>query len=339
MKSTVFWASYYGLRLDASDEFVQGYIDGMRLDQRGQGVACGRGWIPRSKKCSRDKASQTSKEAKARTAEKSRERAKLKGEAKISKNIDKLSKKQPSDLTPAELKLALRRVNKEKDNAQDSLREVTQMTKYGLMAKPGMEDEANKRERKLLRISRIANALNDENDRRNAGSDTEKAFNKAVARRKEKQQKRSTAAEIRKIRQAEESRRKALNSQPIEKAVDVIPDQGVRDQVRRRISYALKDGPISSNAAVESIQGVGRSQPYQKRIVRRLRRAGLITPEPDRNSLKEDLDKVMTGSIADRESSIRALASKHNISEDEAFAQYRQARDNNRAARRKARHN
>jgi hypothetical protein len=85
MKPTVFWANYYGFRLDASDKFVQGYVDGMRLDQRGQGVACGRGWIPRSKKCSPDKAKQTSKEAKAKTVEKSRERAKLKGEVNAAK--------------------------------------------------------------------------------------------------------------------------------------------------------------------------------------------------------------------------------------------------------------
>lgn len=83
--STVSLALRYKLRLDASEAFIQGYIDGMRLDQRGQGVACGKGWIPRSKKCSPDKAKQTSKEAKAKTVEKSRERAKLKGEVKAAK--------------------------------------------------------------------------------------------------------------------------------------------------------------------------------------------------------------------------------------------------------------
>ena len=85
MASTTSLALHYGLRLDASPEFVQGYVDGMRLDQRGQGVACGRGWIPRSKKCSRDKASATPKEAKDRTVEKAKERAKLKGEVKAAK--------------------------------------------------------------------------------------------------------------------------------------------------------------------------------------------------------------------------------------------------------------
>jgi hypothetical protein len=85
MASTTSLALHYGLRLDASPEFIRGYADGMRLDQRGQGVACGRGWIPRSKKCSRDKATATPKEAKARTVEKSKERAKLKGEVKAAK--------------------------------------------------------------------------------------------------------------------------------------------------------------------------------------------------------------------------------------------------------------
>jgi hypothetical protein len=85
MTSTAALALHYGLRLDSAPEFIQWYVDGMRLDQRGQGVACGRGWIPRSKKCSSDKAKQTSKEAKAKTVEKSKARAKLKGEVKAAK--------------------------------------------------------------------------------------------------------------------------------------------------------------------------------------------------------------------------------------------------------------
>ena len=85
-------ALHYGLRLDASEAFIQGYVDEMRLDQRGQGVACGRGWIPRTKKCSRDKASQTSKEAKAKTVERAKERAKLKGEVKSAKGTKPYTK-------------------------------------------------------------------------------------------------------------------------------------------------------------------------------------------------------------------------------------------------------
>lgn len=44
-------ASYYGLRLDASEAFIQGYADGMRLDAKGQGKPCGRGFIAREKNC------------------------------------------------------------------------------------------------------------------------------------------------------------------------------------------------------------------------------------------------------------------------------------------------
>lgn len=102
--STVSLALRYGLRLDASEAFIQGYIDGMRLDQRGQGVACGKGWIPRSKKCSPDKAKQTSKEAKAKTVEKAKARAKLKGEVKAAKGQKpRVKEKTEPKLDPAQL--------------------------------------------------------------------------------------------------------------------------------------------------------------------------------------------------------------------------------------------
>jgi hypothetical protein len=73
--------------MKALTHFAAGYAAVMenRFDQRGQGVACGAGWIPRTKKCSPDKAKQTSKEAKAKTVEKARQRAKLKGEVKAAK--------------------------------------------------------------------------------------------------------------------------------------------------------------------------------------------------------------------------------------------------------------
>lgn len=93
-------ALQYGLRLDASPEFIRGYVDGMRLDQRGQGVACGRSWIPRTKKCSRDKASQTSREAKSKTVEKAKERAKLKGEVKAAKGKKPYVKPKPVEAKP-----------------------------------------------------------------------------------------------------------------------------------------------------------------------------------------------------------------------------------------------
>lgn len=73
--------------MEALTPFAAGYLAVMenRFDQRGQGVACGRGWIPRSKKCSRDKASQTSKEAKAKTVDRAKARAVLKREVKAAK--------------------------------------------------------------------------------------------------------------------------------------------------------------------------------------------------------------------------------------------------------------
>ncbi len=130
-------ALHYGLRLDASEAFIQGYVDGMRLDQRGQGVACGKGWIPRSKKCSSDKAKQTSKEAKAKTVEKSRERAKLKGEVKAAKGQKPYVKEKPD---PKQDPATLKKVNTEfskrvTDVATEYLREANvAKPRYGEIA-------------------------------------------------------------------------------------------------------------------------------------------------------------------------------------------------------------
>jgi hypothetical protein len=52
MYSTQAWAAHYGLPLNAPEDFVQGYADGMRLDAKGQGKPCGRGFIAPGKKCS-----------------------------------------------------------------------------------------------------------------------------------------------------------------------------------------------------------------------------------------------------------------------------------------------
>lgn len=52
MYSTQAWAAHYGLPLNTPDEFVQGYVDAMRLDAKGQGKPCGRGFIAPGKKCS-----------------------------------------------------------------------------------------------------------------------------------------------------------------------------------------------------------------------------------------------------------------------------------------------
>ena len=51
MTSTTAIASYYGIRLDASDAFIQGYVDGMRWDAKGQSTRCGKGWIAAGKTC------------------------------------------------------------------------------------------------------------------------------------------------------------------------------------------------------------------------------------------------------------------------------------------------
>lgn len=58
-----------------------------RFDRKGEGVACGRGWISRRKKCGRDKSRITSPEAKARTVEKQKERQQLRGQVKAAKGM------------------------------------------------------------------------------------------------------------------------------------------------------------------------------------------------------------------------------------------------------------
>lgn len=65
--------------------YSRGYADGWRGDARGQGVACGGGWISPRKKCSRDKAKTTSQENLAKTREKRKEMHELKGAVKAAK--------------------------------------------------------------------------------------------------------------------------------------------------------------------------------------------------------------------------------------------------------------
>lgn len=65
MYSTQSWAAHYGLPLKTPDEFVQGYVDAMRMDAKGEGKPCGRGFIPKDKKCSSDKAKQLAQDLKA----------------------------------------------------------------------------------------------------------------------------------------------------------------------------------------------------------------------------------------------------------------------------------
>jgi hypothetical protein len=65
MYSTQAWAAHYGLPLNAPDDFVQGYADGMRLDAKGQGKPCGRGFIAPGKKCSAKGSQQLAQDLKA----------------------------------------------------------------------------------------------------------------------------------------------------------------------------------------------------------------------------------------------------------------------------------
>ncbi|MEL6853508.1 MAG: hypothetical protein AAFO83_00190 [Cyanobacteria bacterium J06607_13] len=87
-------------RNDSDSSWLSGYLDVMenRFDQRGQGVPCGSGWISRAKKCSKEKASQTPKEAKSRGAKKARERLKLKRKIESNTNMGRTKAyyKEPS---------------------------------------------------------------------------------------------------------------------------------------------------------------------------------------------------------------------------------------------------
>lgn len=65
MISPISLVRQYGLRMDASEAFIQGYADGMRLDQRGQGKPCGKGFISSRKKCSAKGAQQLAQDLKA----------------------------------------------------------------------------------------------------------------------------------------------------------------------------------------------------------------------------------------------------------------------------------
>ena len=108
-----------------ADAFLQGYLDVMhnRFDQRGQGVACGNSWIPRSKKCSRDKAAQTSKEAKAKTVEKAKARGELKRAVKEGKG--QKAQKKPREtyqISEAPYAKGKKQINIEKTDPSDTFK-------------------------------------------------------------------------------------------------------------------------------------------------------------------------------------------------------------------------
>ena len=90
------------LGVNRTDSYLQGYLDVMenRFDRKGEGVACGRGWISRRKKCGRDKSRITSPEAKARTVEKQKVRQQLRGQVKAAKGQKPYVKPKPEPDIP-----------------------------------------------------------------------------------------------------------------------------------------------------------------------------------------------------------------------------------------------
>ena len=88
-----------------ADAFLQGYLEVMswRFDRKGEGVACGRGWISRRKKCGRDKSRITSPEAKARTVEKQKVRQQLRGQVKAAKGQKPYVKPKQDPDAPQEM--------------------------------------------------------------------------------------------------------------------------------------------------------------------------------------------------------------------------------------------
>jgi hypothetical protein len=89
-------------RANRTDSYLQGYLEVMswRFDRKGEGVACGRGWISRRKKCGRDKSRTTTPEAKARTVEKQKVRQQLRGQVKASQGQKPYVKPKPEPDTP-----------------------------------------------------------------------------------------------------------------------------------------------------------------------------------------------------------------------------------------------
>lgn len=86
MRSTAFLVGYYGLRLDSSPDYVAGYIS-VRLDAPGEGVACGKSWISRRKKCSKTKSATTPRENLDKTIQKQKDRQALRGLVERSKGL------------------------------------------------------------------------------------------------------------------------------------------------------------------------------------------------------------------------------------------------------------
>lgn len=74
------------------------------------------------------------------------------------------------------------------------------------------------------------------------------------------------------------------------------------------------------------MQGIGRSEAYHKRIVRRLRKLGKITPI-DREAFCRQLGGVFDlKTPSERRRMIESVAESNGISKDEAYIEYRQLR-------------
>lgn len=95
------------------------------FDAKGQGVACGKSFIPKGKKCSKDKAATTPKEALQRTKEKQKARQKLRAEvegrpAKESKVAAKTVKLN----TPENLKTVKRLLGGDDEMAANTIKQI-----------------------------------------------------------------------------------------------------------------------------------------------------------------------------------------------------------------------
>lgn len=98
MPSIHYISGYLGLPFEASEPYILGYLDGLRLDARGEGVACGRGWISRRRKCSKGKAAQTPEENLRKTREKQKSRQQLRAKVEASKGMKpRVINKKPED--------------------------------------------------------------------------------------------------------------------------------------------------------------------------------------------------------------------------------------------------
>ncbi|MEM9152259.1 MAG: hypothetical protein AAGB19_17630 [Cyanobacteria bacterium P01_F01_bin.3] len=130
--------------------FTLGYTDVLsdRFDQRGQGVPCGASWISRAKKCSKEKASQTPKEAKQRGVEKARDRLKLKRQIKAERPSAKAiadETKRVKSLSPSEQKALRERFLKSNTSEAKSARQQIERVAKASAEQNGTSVESERR--------------------------------------------------------------------------------------------------------------------------------------------------------------------------------------------------